>query len=137
MGRERAFRRGFASIFSRAHAIGEAALEQHWRVMLRRGGSARVSHRLLRYLGERQRHGPRWEATLESGHVPLHFVWGMADPRSGAHIAREIGRRLPGVPLVALEDVGHYPHLEAPERVAQEIARGSATIPSASGPFLS
>jgi pimeloyl-ACP methyl ester carboxylesterase len=118
---ERTFRRSFASIFSAEHPIGEAELHEHWLVMQRRGGSARVSHLLSHYIDDRRRHAVRWEAALEHTHAPLRFIWGMADPRSGAHIAREIRRRLPEARLIALADVGHYPHLEVPTVVAQEI----------------
>jgi pimeloyl-ACP methyl ester carboxylesterase len=118
---ERVFRRSFASIFSERHPISEAELHEHWRVLQRRGGSARLSHRLSHYMGERERHAARWEAALESARVPLRFVWGMADPRSGAHVAEEIRRRMPSAPLVPLHDVGHYPQLEMPDLVAREI----------------
>ena len=49
--------------------------------------------------------------------MPLAFVWGMLDPVSGAHMAERIRERLPDAPLLALDDVGHWPLLEAPERV--------------------
>lgn len=45
-------------------------------------------------------------------------IWGMLDPVSGAHMAERIRERLPGAPILALEDVGHWPQLEAPEPVA-------------------
>ena len=48
----------------------------------------------------------------------LTFVWGMLDPVSGAHMAERIRERLPDAPFTALEDVAHWPPLEAPERVA-------------------
>jgi pimeloyl-ACP methyl ester carboxylesterase len=41
----------------------------------------------------------------------------MLDPVSGAHMAERIAERLPDAPLMALDDVGHWPMLEAPERV--------------------
>ena len=103
------------------HPLGEQEVHQHWQVVKRRGG-ARLSHRLSHYMGDRKRHATRWEAALENERVPRRFIWGMADPRSGAHIAAEIRRRLPAAPLVELQDVGHYPHLEGPTVVADEIA---------------
>jgi pimeloyl-ACP methyl ester carboxylesterase len=117
---ERIFARSFASIFSERHPIDEAELHEHWRVIQRRGG-ARLSHRIARYLGERERHAARWETALERARVPLRFVWGMADPRSGARVADAIRRRVPSAQLVALSDVGHYPQLEVPDAVAREI----------------
>jgi pimeloyl-ACP methyl ester carboxylesterase len=51
---------------------------------------------------------------LEGTDVPLAFVWGMLDPVSGAHMAERIRKRLPGAPFLALDDVAHWPALEAP-----------------------
>jgi pimeloyl-ACP methyl ester carboxylesterase len=47
----------------------------------------------------------------------------MLDPISGAHIAQRLRERLPDAPLTALEDVGHWPPLEAPDRVVESIIR--------------
>ena len=55
---------------------------------------------------------------LEQTDVPVYFVWGMLDPVAGADMADEIRKRQPGAPFVALDDVAHWPALEAPERVA-------------------
>jgi pimeloyl-ACP methyl ester carboxylesterase len=86
-----------------------------------RGGGERIGHLLIRYISDREQHGARWTAALESTPVPLGFVWGMLDPVSGAHMAERIRERLPGAPFTALEDVAHWPPLEAPERVAAAI----------------
>jgi pimeloyl-ACP methyl ester carboxylesterase len=123
---ERTFRRSFESIFSPQHPIDEPEIHEHWRVLERRGGSARLSHRLSHYMGDRKRHADRWETALEKAHCPVSFIWGMADPRSGGHIAEEIRRRLPLAPFVELPDVGHYPQLEVPAAVASEIAAAAS-----------
>jgi pimeloyl-ACP methyl ester carboxylesterase len=87
-----------------------------WRSMNRDEGQ-RLSHLLIRYMVDRERDGARWVAALEQTDVPLAFVWGMLDPVSGAHMAERIRERLPGAPLLALDDVAHWPQLEAPGRV--------------------
>jgi pimeloyl-ACP methyl ester carboxylesterase len=91
-----------------------------WRAMSR-GGGVPIAHRLIRYIADRATHGERWIAALESTDVPLAFVWGMLDPVSGAHIADRIRERLPDAPFTALEDVGHWPALEVPARVADAV----------------
>jgi pimeloyl-ACP methyl ester carboxylesterase len=88
-----------------------------WRAMSRDGGSL-LAHRLIRYLLDRRENEQRWVTALETTDVPLRFVWGMLDPVSGAHMAERIRERLPDAPFVALDDVAHWPPLEAPERVA-------------------
>ena len=94
-----------------------------WRAMSRDGGSL-IAHRLIRYLLDRRENERRWVGALEGTDVPLRFVWGMLDPVSGAHMAERIRERLPDAPFVALDDVAHWPPLEAPSRVAEALLAG-------------
>lgn len=80
-----------------------------------------ILHLLIRYMSDREQHAERWIGALESTDVPLAFVWGMLDPVSGAHMAQRIRERLPSAPFLALDDVGHWPPLEAPDRVADAL----------------
>jgi pimeloyl-ACP methyl ester carboxylesterase len=91
-----------------------------WRATSRDGGE-RIAHLLIRYISDRQRHGDRWVNALQSTDVPLAFIWGMLDPISGAHMAARIRERLPHAPLLALDDVSHWPQLEAPQRVSDAL----------------
>lgn len=88
-----------------------------WAAVHREDGPL-ISHRLIRYLTDRAEHGERWVAAMEGTDVPLSFIWGMLDPVSGAHMAARIRERIPQAPFLALDDVGHWPPLEAPDRVA-------------------
>jgi pimeloyl-ACP methyl ester carboxylesterase len=76
-----------------------------------------VLHRLIHYIPERVANAERWTGALEHTDVPLAFVWGMLDPISGAHMAERIRERLPSAPFQALDDVSHWPPLEAADRV--------------------
>lgn len=87
-----------------------------WQATSRAGGE-RIAHLLIRYIRDREQHGARWKGALEQTNVPLAFIWGMLDPISGAHMAERIRERLPNAPFTALADVGHWPPLEAPDRV--------------------
>jgi pimeloyl-ACP methyl ester carboxylesterase len=91
-----------------------------WRATSRDGGE-RIAHLLIRYIEDRSNHERRWVNALQSTEVPLSFVWGMLDPISGAHMAVRIRERLPDASFVALEDVAHWPPLEAPQRVARAV----------------
>ncbi len=91
-----------------------------WRAMSREDGH-RLTHRLIQYMKDREVNQARWVGALEHTDVPLSFVWGMLDPISGAHMAQRIRERLPDAPLLALDDVGHWPALEAPERVVAAV----------------
>lgn len=91
-----------------------------WRALSRDDGH-RIMHRLIRYLVDRREQEARWVRALQETDVPLRFVWGMQDPISGAHMAERILERIPHAPLEALEHVGHWPALEAPERIVESI----------------
>lgn len=94
-----------------------------WRSMARDDGY-KISYLLIHYMTDRVANEQRWVSALEGTDVPLAFVWGMLDPVSGAHMAERIRERLPNAPLTALEDVGHWPALEAPDRVVAAILGG-------------
>ncbi len=117
---ERTFGRSLSSVFSSEHQPTAAELHEQWRLVRRRGGVA-VTPQLLGYMHERRANAARWEGALERTAVPLRLLWGMADPRSGADIADRARQRIPDLGVVALEDVGHYPQLEAPDHVATAI----------------
>ncbi len=99
-----------------------AEIAAAWATVVRRGGH-RIGHRLIRYIRDRERHAARWVRALETTTVPRHFLWGMLDPVSGAHMAARIAERLPGADLVRLEDVSHWPLLEAPAAIAGHLER--------------
>lgn len=88
-----------------------------WQATSRDGGE-RIAHLLIRYIRDRATHDERWVRALQSTDVPLAFAWGMLDPISGAHMAERIKERLPDARFLALEDVAHWPQIEAPARVA-------------------
>ncbi len=100
----------------------DAASARIWEA-LRRDSGQLITHRLIHYMPDRVEHAERWVGALETTDVPLAFVWGMLDPVSGAHMAERIRERLPHAPFTALHDVGHWPPLEAPQRVAAALRR--------------
>jgi pimeloyl-ACP methyl ester carboxylesterase len=93
-----------------------------WRAMSRDDGQL-IGHLLIRYIVDRERHGQRWVSALKQTDAPLSFIWGMLDPVSGAHMAARIAERLPAAPRLELDDVAHWPQLEAPSRVAAALLR--------------
>jgi pimeloyl-ACP methyl ester carboxylesterase len=117
---ERTYARNLAAVFSASHPLQPETAHDYWTAFQRRGASS-LMHRLLQYIPERACHHRRWESALEHGRIPLHFIWGMADPVSGAPVAAQIVRRMPSAHVVALDDVGHYPQLEVPDRVLAEL----------------
>ncbi len=123
---ERIFTRTWSEVFSSEHPLDPAAAAVHYRA-LRHGDPARdVQRRLLAYIPERVAQRARLEGALAGTDVPLHFLWGMQDPVSGAQIASSLRRRFDPIDLVEYPDAGHVPHLEIPDRVAADILARSS-----------
>lgn len=111
--------RRFAAALREVMAIdpGDAELHEHWRAFSREHGNRNI-HRLLGYIAERRVHEERWVSALVDDDLPKRFVWGPEDPVSGAHVLPTIRERLPGAEVHVLDGIGHYPQLEATDRVA-------------------
>lgn len=94
----------------------EEAMAAMWAATDHERGAA-LAHELLHYIADRRAHGDRWVHHMETTDIPLAFVWGMLDPVSGAHMHERIAERMGRSLVVALDDVGHWPPLEAPDAV--------------------
>jgi len=65
--------------------------------------------------GRRQRE--RWVNALQRAALPLKLIDGAADPVSGAHMVKRYCELVQNPDVSVLDDIGHYPQLEAPQRV--------------------
>jgi pimeloyl-ACP methyl ester carboxylesterase len=117
LANERSFAANMRGIFSADHQPSDDELHQHWLGIARRDGQ-RNYHRLIRYIDERRQNAERWSGALRRTDRPLLFVWGDADPISGAHMVAEVRRQVPRARVESRADVGHYPQLEDPAWVA-------------------
>lgn len=115
LGRRR-FHRSFAAVFAPKFQPTESELDVFWALLAHKRGH-RLSHKLIRYLDERKKHRERWVEAVAQARCPLRFVVGMLDPVSGAPMAARFRELVPSADVVELPDVGHYPQVEAPERV--------------------
>lgn len=116
----RRFGRAFAAVFGPDTQPSAEELDEHWRLIAHDDGH-RITHRLLHYMGDRRRHRDRWVGALERADVPLKLIDGGADPVSGRHLYEYFRQRVPQAGAVCLDDIGHYPQLEAPGRVVDEV----------------
>lgn len=123
---ERLFARAWSEVFSHEHPLNPATAHEHYRALRFGDPGADVQRWLLAYIPERAAHRQRLEGAIAQTDVPLHFIWGLADPVSGPQIARALRDRIPDIDLVEYADAGHCPHLEVPDRVADEIEARTA-----------
>jgi len=117
---ERFFRQQFGSIFSAGHPLTDEEAEDQWSLIVHNGGR-KLGHRLISYMDERERHAERWYGALKEWPKPLHLAWGMADPVATEHVLDGVLALRPSAPLTRFADLGHYPQIEDPARVAEAL----------------
>ncbi|VVJ20785.1 Uncharacterised protein [Amycolatopsis camponoti] len=118
-------------VFSPGHPLDPDPARLHYRALRAGHPDPDLTARLLRYIPERAAHRARFEPVFTDSPVPLSFLWGMRDPVSGARVARELRSRKPDADFVEYPDLGHCPHIEAPERVAADILARTTRPPPA------
>ena len=91
-------------------------LEDLWSLVVRDRGRPALA-RLIDYMAQRRHNRARWVGALVATQVPRRLVCGADDPVSGAHLAERYRQLVPDADVVVLDGVGHYPQLEAPDRV--------------------
>lgn len=112
----RRYGRSLAAVFAPGRQPSPQQLDDFWTLTAQDGGQY-LAHRLLRYLAERRARRDRWVGAMQATRTPLRFVNGSLDPISGAHMAARYRELIPDADVVALDDVGHYPQVEAPGEV--------------------
>ncbi|ANM30684.1 alpha/beta hydrolase [Acidobacteria bacterium Mor1] len=113
-------RRSFDDIFGADTRPTEQELDDFW-ALIEYNGGRRVFHRLIRYMRERKEQEARWVGVLRRPGVPLRLVNGPEDPISGGHVVTAFRELVPRADVVELAGIGHYPQVEAPQRVSAAI----------------
>ncbi len=112
---ENAFRRSLASVFGPPTKPSMDDLDE-FMFLFNHNGGRKISHKLIRYMTERQTYRERWFDALSNMRQPFRFINGLADPVSGKHLVERFREIIPHQrDIIELRDIGHFPHFEAPE----------------------
>jgi len=114
---ERFFRQQFGSIFSPDHPLTDEEAEDQWELVCADGGRT-INHKTIAYMDERFKHADRWHGAIRDWQKPLSVAWGMLDPVATEQVLDAVIALRPGAPVTRFEDLGHYPQIEDPGRVA-------------------
>ncbi|MEO0689568.1 MAG: alpha/beta hydrolase [Pseudomonadota bacterium] len=114
------FGKSFSEVFGHSTKPSEAELDAFWEFISHKGGN-KITHKLLHYIADRRTHKARWEAALVAAQDRIGLINGALDPVSGKHAYDKWREVLPNAHHHLLPDVGHYPQVEAPERVAAKV----------------
>jgi pimeloyl-ACP methyl ester carboxylesterase len=115
---KRLFRHQFGSVFSPTHPLTEEEADDQWSLICHNGGRT-LGHRLVAYMDERVEHAERWHCAIRDWPGALSLAWGMLDPVATPDVLKALRDLRPEVPVTELPDLGHYPQLEDPQRMAQ------------------
>ncbi|MGW6378107.1 alpha/beta fold hydrolase [Rhodococcus sp. NPDC055112] len=90
---------------------------------IERDGGGRLLPRQNRYILERRAHQDRWTAGLVEYREPLTLLWGECDPIAVPDMPARLLELRPDTAVTVLPDIGHWPQLEAPDRLAELIGQ--------------
>ena len=129
----RRFAKSFSAVFAPDARPAEAELDAFW-ALIEANDGRRVAPALLGYLRERRRRRARWTGALQSAKVPIGLINGRLDPVSGRHLVDRYREVVGNTGFIEeFDDVGHYPQVEAPERVVGAWRRFvQSAVPAAS-----
>jgi len=114
---ERSFRAQFSRVFSAAHPLSAEEAADQW-ALIAHGGGQRIAHKTIHYMDERERFTERWHGAIRDWPKPLTLAWGMQDPVARPAVLRGLQALRPGLPTIELPELGHYPQVEAPQRIS-------------------
>ena len=114
---ERFFRQQFGSIFSPGHPLTDEEADDQWELICA-GGGRTMNHKTIAYMDERFKHADRWHGAIRDWEKPLSLAWGMLDPVATEAVLDAVVALRPNAPVTRFEDLGHYPQIEDPGRVA-------------------
>jgi pimeloyl-ACP methyl ester carboxylesterase len=118
----RPFRRQIRNLFSKEHPASDEEILMLERFLAYDGG-ARMVPITIRYIEERKERASRWTSGLVDHKEPIALIWGEQDPVAVPEMTDRLLELRPETETVRWHDVGHWPQLEVPERVASEVGR--------------
>ena len=108
----------FREIFGPDTQPSEEELDDFWSLIAYNNGKF-VIPRIIRYMQERIDFEERWAKNLAKTKIPIRLINGAMDPISGGHVAAYYQQVIPNADVVVLDQIGHYPQVEAPQEVLQ------------------
>ncbi|EHN11353.1 putative hydrolase or acyltransferase (alpha/beta hydrolase superfamily) [Patulibacter medicamentivorans] len=125
LSNRRMFGRQMAALFSPGHPLDDAEAAAQWAQVARAGGH-RNMHQLATYNGQRIAFAQRWHGALRDWDGRLGLAWGLLDPVATTAVLDALRALRPAAAVTTFDDLGHYPQVEDPARVAEAVAAFAA-----------
>lgn len=111
------FRRGLGGTFSDDHPLTKQEAASQWALLSRDGGNRNL-HRLITYVGQRTEFAERWHGAITNWPGRLELAWGLKDTVATTAVLEAVKALRPDVTVHELDELGHYPQIEDPARLA-------------------
>jgi len=120
MARKKRFMNTLAAIFGPNTRPDSTTTDLLWTIAIGVNGKQSLARR-IRYMQDRLDNEGRWVGALKNTSVRMMMINGVMDPISGGHVCDVIEEEVPQMKIVRLENIGHFPPLEAAEQCTQSI----------------
>jgi pimeloyl-ACP methyl ester carboxylesterase len=117
---QRVFNRNMKQLFVDPSRIDDQELDLLWQLLTHNGGR-QVLHQITGYIKERRQFWHRWIGALQQTERPVKLIWALNDPVAVAAMAGVLHREIKNSVLTELDQLGHFPMLEAPDRWAAAV----------------
>jgi pimeloyl-ACP methyl ester carboxylesterase len=117
------FKRQIRNILGKQEQVKSSELEALFEAITLDDGRERLSQ-ISQYIDERTRFRERWFGALCRFDRPAHLLWGKLDPIAVPAIPEKLHASMKKARLTWIEDLGHYPMLEDPDRWASMVVDG-------------
>ncbi|XP_038074007.1 mesoderm-specific transcript protein-like isoform X1 [Patiria miniata] len=114
------FRKAFGEVFGERTQPTMDEFEDHWALMRWNDGNL-IAHDQIQYLPQRYANRDKWVGALQETKIPLHLIYGPADPINPPNtFLKRYKMLMPNSGVTELSDhISHYPQLEDPDSVFQ------------------
>lgn len=114
------------NIYFDSSKINNEEIDTLWSMMTHNNGKA-VLHKVTGYIKQRYTHWNRWIGALQKTELAINIVWAKEDPVAILKIAETIYEETKNSNLTVLDNLGHFPMLEDPERWSNAVIEGIST----------
>ena len=115
-----AFALNLEKVFGFSSKPTKTMLDDYWFLSVAKNGHL-LNHKLIHYIDDRHTYRDRWVGATITTTVPMIFINGVADPVAGEEMVDYYVQHVPNPQVVRLNDIGHFPHVEAPSEVVNEL----------------
>lgn len=119
---KKSLRKNLRQVFGPETPPTDVEIDAFWDILNMKNGK-RCFHRTIHYITDRKRNRDRWVHALIRTEIPIKLVNGPEDPVSGRHMVERYKELVPNPDYVFLDNIGHYPNVEAPYYVNLEVLK--------------